>query len=152
MLSADNQPVCQTRRMDIGSQIRAARAAQGITQRALAKALGVSHPAIAHWESGLTKPSILNRVDISGVLNIPFQDLLPENGAAAASGVIMVDDPVTYQIVACLRKLQPKERGMVLKVAAAMAAPDPLDAADAALPPPPPPPRRQARRNARSNC
>ena len=44
--------------MSIGDRIREARVAAGLTQRELAKALGMSHGVIAHWESGFRHPNV----------------------------------------------------------------------------------------------
>ena len=44
--------------MSIGDRIRDARTQAGLTQRELAKGLGVSNGVIAHWESGLRHPSV----------------------------------------------------------------------------------------------
>jgi len=44
--------------MSVGDRIREARADAGLTQRDLAKALGVTHGALALWEMGKRDPSV----------------------------------------------------------------------------------------------
>lgn len=63
--------------MDIGSKIKAARQAKGMTQEELGEILGVQKSAIAKYESGRVvniKRSTLKK--ISDVLNIPPFELI----------------------------------------------------------------------------
>lgn len=86
--------------MELSQIIRSARTRAGLTQRALAKRLKVSPGAVAQWETDVTKPSILNRVDLSGVLGIPFSDLIPE---AADTARVASEDP---QVIILVRKFE----------------------------------------------
>lgn len=42
------------------------------SQKQLAKALGVSWETVAHWESGMTVPSLRNSVDLANALEVPL--------------------------------------------------------------------------------
>lgn len=44
--------------MSIGDRIRDARTKAGLTQRELARGIGVSHGLIAHWENEFRNPSV----------------------------------------------------------------------------------------------
>ena len=87
--------------MDLSQIIRAARLRAGLTQRALAKKLRVAQSAVGQWETDVTKPSILNRVDLASVLKIKFSDLIPEAGEGAAT--VVSEDP---QIIILVRKFE----------------------------------------------
>lgn len=61
----------------IGSRIKRAREAAGLNQRELGERLGGLTPqAVTKWESGDTKPSLINVVQISQVTNVSVQWLL----------------------------------------------------------------------------
>ena len=139
MLSADNHGMCQNIAMDIATQIRTARAARGISQRKLGRQLGVSGSAVAQWEAGDTKPSILARVDLAGILGIPFVDLVPENDVDI--NITIKNDPEVRQLVTHFQRLRQKERAVLLTVAVAMAGQS-TETSGAAIPPPLPRARR----------
>lgn len=62
-------------------QLKRTRVEQTLTQADVAKACGVSQPAIAHWETGLNKPTLENfllwcnalSVDPARLLNLFYQ-------------------------------------------------------------------------------
>jgi transcriptional regulator with XRE-family HTH domain len=64
--------------MTIGARIRVARLGLGLTQRYVAKALGVNPSAVNQWESGTTKPSITKRAELAVLLNLRLDELIPE--------------------------------------------------------------------------
>jgi len=105
-------PVWHTIPMPIGQRIRAARAELGVTQRYVAKALGVNPSAVNHWESGLTKPSIGKRVELAALLNIRISDLIPG----------MPVDEITEAISQIVRSMPPHRRASLLAVIEAVAA------------------------------
>lgn len=49
-----------------------------LSQRALAKSLGISDRAISKWENGLSKPSGQNLVYLSRIFNVPIEYFLTE--------------------------------------------------------------------------
>lgn len=65
--------------MTTGERIRAARKMQGISQRALAKKLGISPQGIVQWENGTRnpKPETLKKIAIG--LGVEPIDLIGEN-------------------------------------------------------------------------
>lgn len=69
-----------------GALIRALRLAEGMTQAALAQALGVSDKAVSKWENGRGAPDVSLLPQLSQLLGVDPGELLrgklPENPAA----------------------------------------------------------------------
>lgn len=59
---------------DLGTALRGARTAKGITKADMARTLGISSPAISQWESGKTTPSPENLLRVAEVLDIVLSD------------------------------------------------------------------------------
>lgn len=66
----------------IGANIMKARKNKGLTQMALADALGVSFQAVSNWERGQTCPDIANLSELSRLLDISIDELLGNKRAA----------------------------------------------------------------------
>lgn len=64
--------------MSIGSKIKANRERISYSQVELAKAVGVSHGCISHWENGTTKPRMAMVEKLSGVFRVPVSELVNE--------------------------------------------------------------------------
>ena len=60
----------------IGSSIKEARLAQGISQIELAKKIGVTHAAISYWENGINIPNVLDCWLLADVLGLTIDDLV----------------------------------------------------------------------------
>lgn len=67
--------------MTIGSRITEAREAKGISQSALAKAVGISQPAIAYYEKDVREPKASTLSDIASALDVSVSHLLGVEGA-----------------------------------------------------------------------
>ena len=63
----------------VGDQIRAARKARGMTQAALANAVGVTQGALTKWELGQNEPSLDKLARLSEVLGAPLGAIPIEN-------------------------------------------------------------------------
>ena len=63
----------------IGSSIKEARLAQGISQIELAKKIGVTHAAISYWENGINIPTVLDCWLLADVLGLTIDDLVGRN-------------------------------------------------------------------------
>ena len=61
-----------------GARIKAARLQKGLSQTQLAQMLGVSQPAVAHWESGAHAPRFALLPRIAAMLDIPRKDIAPK--------------------------------------------------------------------------
>lgn len=57
-------------------RIREARLARGMTQKELAKKVGVSEVAVSYWENGQAMPQTARLRRIAGVLGVTIDDLL----------------------------------------------------------------------------
>lgn len=101
--------------MNIAGLIRRARQAAGLSQRDLAKRLGVHHSAIGQWELGQALPAVEHRIQLSIVLSIRFTDLLPEVGGR----VVLVTDPDLVAIVKLFEPLSAEARAAWLRMIAA---------------------------------
>lgn len=61
-----------------GARIKAGRLKKGWSQTELAEKLGVSQPAVAHWESGAHAPRYALLPRIAAMLEIPREDIAPK--------------------------------------------------------------------------
>lgn len=61
--------------MEIGNQIKSLRQRRGITQEAMAQALGVTAQAVSKWERGVAMPDIALLPDISAYFGISIDEL-----------------------------------------------------------------------------
>lgn len=66
--------------MDIGKKIYELRKQNGMTREQLAKAVGVSTPAVSKWETGTSMPDILLLAPIARNGADPFQSGLRQTG------------------------------------------------------------------------
>ncbi|HET9672749.1 MAG TPA: helix-turn-helix domain-containing protein [Actinomycetota bacterium] len=71
---------------DIGSRLREERDRVGISQRELARRVGLSPSMISQIESGQSKPSVSTLYGIVTELGVSLDDLFGANGAAVAVG------------------------------------------------------------------
>ena len=60
---------------DLPARIRAARQHSGLSQRALAHALGVTPGAVGHWETGRTTPSARHLLELAGRIGLDLAGL-----------------------------------------------------------------------------
>lgn len=58
------------------NKIAKARKDKGLTQQALAEAVGLTQGAVAHWESGRRQPPVAMLRKIAEALGVPVADLI----------------------------------------------------------------------------
>ena len=63
--------------MTISGQIKAARQARGLTQKAVGDALGVTRQYVYAWEAGRRNPGPKHLAKLAEVLGLEIADLLP---------------------------------------------------------------------------
>jgi len=97
--------------MTMGERIRAARVDLGLSQQAVAKALGVGRSAVNQWESDTTKPSITKRAQIAVMLNMRITDLIPG----------MPVDEITEAVARIVQAMPPHKQASLLAVVEAFA-------------------------------
>lgn len=73
---------------DIGGRLRAERDRVGISQRELARRVGLSPSMISQIESGLSKPSVSTLYGIVTELGVSLDDLFGANGSAAEGSAV----------------------------------------------------------------
>lgn len=105
--------------MDLATRIRLGRKAKDISQRELARRIGVTPSAVAQWETSVTAPTLGNRVDLARLLSIDFIDLLPE---AANALPVSVTAPQTVVLVKHFEELPAPVREAILMQVVATAA------------------------------
>ena len=67
--------------MDIGTKLKAARIAAGLTQEQAAELLGVSRQTISNWENNKTYPDIVRVIKMSDLYAVSLDHLLKEKKA-----------------------------------------------------------------------
>lgn len=65
--------------MEIGSQIKKYRGAQGLSQDALAEKIFVTRQTVSNWETGKTYPDIHSLLLLSSVFNVSLDQLVKED-------------------------------------------------------------------------
>lgn len=106
---------CRPEAVRLGQVIQQARKRAGLKQREVAARLGVDATAVAHWERGFAMPQLSAGLDLAQMLNIPFDQLLPQ---PPEGGSVVVTEPTLIEIVQALRQWPPEEQEafrMVLK-------------------------------------
>lgn len=94
----------------LGKAIATARKQKGLSQQAVAEALGISRVAISQWENGSTEPSTENLIRVC--------DFLDLNLAAATSGMVKIEaitplgqpEGVDSEVVRYVRDRRPENR------------------------------------------
>ncbi|MBR2890241.1 MAG: helix-turn-helix transcriptional regulator [Oscillospiraceae bacterium] len=91
--------------MTIGNRIAEVRKEKGYTQEYIAAQLEVSRQAVSKWESGLSMPSTENLLKLSGLLEVPLDELI----------VVAAQEASALEAYACMKLEQEQKREKVLK-------------------------------------
>lgn len=90
----------ETQRVELGQRIRSARTQQGISMRALARAVGISQSALSQMETGKSQPSVQTLYRLVRELGVSFDELmgLERNGSVdeVCVGGVLGDAPVDF--------------------------------------------------------
>lgn len=70
-----SEKIRKTTAKRFGATLKAARAAQGVTQHGLEESTGISRPAIARYEAGATCPSLADALVLAQRLGFSLDDL-----------------------------------------------------------------------------
>src|SRR4051794_1363342 len=106
--------------MTIGQTITVLRSDKGLSQRALAKRVGVAISTVAHWELDTKTPSVLNRARLADVFGISVTSLMPDFDDLPL-GPIVVSDRDTKALVTIFQKMPPQARESLLSAARVLA-------------------------------
>ena len=87
-----------------GDRVAAAREAAGMTQKQMARRLGVKHGTVRDWEDDLSEPRANKLSMMAGLLNVSIIWLLTGEGEGVAAPVD--DSPMTPDINALLVEIR----------------------------------------------
>ena len=78
--------------MDIGTKLKAARIAAGLTQEQAAELLSVSRQTMSNWENNKTYPDIVRVIKMSDLYAVSLDHLLKreESGGNAYAGLYRI--------------------------------------------------------------
>lgn len=102
----------------LGIRLKALRKEQGLSQRELAKHLGLAKSAVAAFEGGRSLPSVTVLVGLAGALNVGVESLL----GTTTGGPPSARDPQLMQFVREVSEMDPETRGYVLSILKAISA------------------------------
>ena len=114
-------------------RIRLARRHGGLSQAALAAAVGVQRSAVSHWEASPGKtPSASHLRQLALVTGVQFEWLATGRGkmtlsadvaldSVAAADALLVDDPLELRLLAAFRDSPPRARVPLVEVAEQLA-------------------------------
>ena len=96
---------------EVGKKITEGRRAKGMTQMALADALGISYQAVSSWENGRTMPDISKLPEISEILGISVDEILGKEAPAVQAALTNDTEAVlTPEDIAEAAPILPDER------------------------------------------
>lgn len=114
-------------------RIRLARRHAGLSQAALAAAVGVQRSAVGHWESAQGKfPSMAHLRELALVTGVQFEWLATGRGkmnlsadtamdSVAAAEALLVDDPLELRLILAFREAPTRSRAPLVEVAEQLA-------------------------------
>ncbi len=140
LLSAAKPLIWHAERMDIVGWIKAERDRLGWSQRDLAKALRVSPGAVGQWESGATRPTFLNLLDMANLFRASVSGLVGP-GTSYPGELIEREDELL--LLHAWRQLDPQHRAALGEMIRGAV----VQRNIVALPAPPPGNRRQKRKD-----
>lgn len=120
--------------MNAQQRIRLARRHAGLSQAALAEAVGVQRSAVSHWEAAQGKsPSMTNLRSVATITGVQFEWLATGRGRMALSpdeamdGVsavdaTMVDEPLELRMLAAFRTISARTQAPLVEIMEQMAA------------------------------
>ncbi|MCW3477670.1 helix-turn-helix domain-containing protein [Rhodovastum sp. RN2-1] len=106
-------------RAGAGARIRAARQARGMTQEALARAVGVTRSAVAQWETDRSGQVGGNLARVAHALGVAAEYLL--TGALPAGGGPAAADGTELALLRLYRACSDEDRSFLLRTAARLA-------------------------------
>ena len=111
---------------EVGARIAAARRAAGLTQQALAEAVGVTRSAVAQWETGRAGQLRGNLARIAATLGVSAAFLF-EGGSGRGDGE--AGNGTEMALLRLYRGCSAADRALLLRTAMRLARTDPAEAA-----------------------
>ncbi|QDH69072.1 helix-turn-helix transcriptional regulator [Marilutibacter alkalisoli] len=115
--------------MTLQQRIRLARRHAGLSQAAVARAVGVQRSAVSHWEAMLGKsPSTGHMRELALVTQVQFEWLATGRGrmtlsdevamdSVAAADALLVDDPLELRLLNAFRQTPALARAPLVEIA-----------------------------------
>lgn len=115
-------------------RMRLARRHGGMSQAALASAVGVQRSAVSHWEATIGKsPSAAHLREVAMVTGVQFEWLATGRGrmnlseevtmdSVAAAEALLVDDPLELRLVNAFRDCTPRAQIPLIEIVEQLAA------------------------------
>jgi transcriptional regulator with XRE-family HTH domain len=119
--------------MSLQSRIRMARRRAGMSQAALAQAVGVQRSAVSHWEAPKGKnPRVAHLRAVASTTATQFEWLATGRGpmvlsedleqySVAAADAVLIDDPVEMRLLAAFRDAPGRARTALVELAEELA-------------------------------
>ncbi|MBA2237897.1 MAG: helix-turn-helix domain-containing protein [Lysobacter sp.] len=120
--------------MSAQQRMRLARRQAGMSQAALAKAVGVQRSAVSHWEASLGKsPSASHLREAAMATGVQFEWLATGRGrmtlsneaamdSVATAEALLVEDPLELRLVRAFRDASPRAQVPMVEIAEQLAA------------------------------
>ena len=119
--------------MSAQQRMRLARRHAGLSQAALAKAVGVQRSAVSHWEAALGKsPSAAHLREAALATGVQFEWLATGRGrmnlssevamdSVATAEALLVDDPLELRLIVAFRDAPPRAQVPLVEIAEQLA-------------------------------
>ncbi|HSM11572.1 MAG TPA: helix-turn-helix transcriptional regulator [Lysobacter sp.] len=119
--------------MSAQQRMRLARRHAGMSQAALAKAVGVQRSAVSHWEAVVGKsPNAAHLREAALVTGVQFEWLATGRGrmnlssevaldSVATAEALLVDDPLELRLIAAFRDAPPRAQVPLVEIAEQLA-------------------------------
>lgn len=95
----------------LAKNLRRSRRSKGLTQEALAEAIGVSAPAVKSWEKGKRAIGLVRLKLLADKLDVPLDSLLGIGGRR------FIEDPGEVELLDVWRRLDGSDRQTILELA-----------------------------------
>ncbi len=119
--------------MSLQARIRMARRHAGLSQAALAQAIGVQRSAVSHWEAAQGKnPRVAHLRELANLTGVQFEWLATGRGpmvlgkevelySVAAAEALLVDDPLEMRLLLAFRDAPARGRMALVELAEELA-------------------------------
>lgn len=119
--------------MSLQARIRMARRHAGLSQAALAQAIGVQRSAVSHWEAAQGKnPRVAHLRELANLTGVQFEWLATGRGpmvlgkevelySVAAAEALLVDDPLEMRLLLAFRDAPARGRVALVELAEELA-------------------------------
>lgn len=101
---------------EIGKKIRSIRESRGLTQKDLAKAIGVSNSRISNWEQGINRPDADILTALCRELHVSADELLDTGERVNSEKPSAIPDEGLSEIAAIFGQLSADNRAKLLEL------------------------------------